>query len=181
MKFTFEAWTDSFYLATRVVENLIQRIETRVLSAFFLCVYCEEGQKSKNHLKIKKMKHLQIAFYVFCLSVLCSCNSYKYGAGDTSQKSNLTFGVVKSKIAKGHTTQNEILNLFGAPNLVTKNKANNEVWSYNKMSAVSKGGNSSFLDGSRASVSSSNQSFDLIITFDDNDVVKDYSVISSSY
>jgi hypothetical protein len=65
--------------------------------------------------------------------------------------------------------------------LTTKNKANDEVWSYNKMSVVTKGGNSSFLDGSRASIGTSSQSFDLIITFDENDVVKDYSVVSSSY
>ena len=117
----------------------------------------------------------------FSPHIFCSCNSYKYGASDATQKSNLTFGTVKSQIEKGKTTQTEILQLFGAPNLVTKNKSNNEVWSYNKMSSTSKGGNSLFVDGSRASVSSSNQSFDLIITFDDNDIVKDYSVVSSSF
>ena len=113
--------------------------------------------------------------------LLASCSSYKYGASDATQKSNLTFGVVKSKIVKGRTNQAEILQIFGAPNLTTKNKSNNEVWSYNKMSVSSKGGNSTFIDGSRASVSSSSQSFDLIIIFDENDIVSDYSVISSSY
>lgn len=119
--------------------------------------------------------------FVFCLSIFFSCNSYKYGASDTTQKSNLTFGVVKTKIIKGETSQTEILQIFGSPNLITKNKSNNEVWSYNKMAMTSKGGNSTFWDGERASVSSSSQSFDLIITFDKNDVVTEYSVVSSSY
>ena len=127
------------------------------------------------------MNKLYFILSLFCFFLLTACNSYKYGASDATQKSNLTFGVVKSKIEKGKTNQTEILQIFGSPNLTTKNKSNNEVWSYNKMSVSSKGGNSAFFDGSRASISSSSQSFDLIITFDENDIVLDYSVISSSY
>lgn len=135
----------------------------------------DEGQK--NYV----MKKSTISLCIFYIFVFVSCNSYKYGAEESAQKSNLTFGTVKSKIIKGETTQAEILQLFGNPNLTTKNKSNNEVWSYNKMAVVNKGGNSSFIDGSRASVSSSSQSFDLIITFDDKDIVLDYSVVSSSF
>ena len=127
------------------------------------------------------MNKLYVFLSLFCFSFFVSCNSYKYGASDTTQQSNLTFGVVKSKIEKGKTSQSEILQIFGSPNLTTKNKSNNEVWSYNKMSVSSKGGNSIFLDGSRASISSNSQSFDLIIIFDENDIAIDYSVISSSY
>jgi hypothetical protein len=111
-----------------------------------------------------------------------SCNSYKYGAsGETVESSNLTFGIVKSKIVKGETKQNEILELFGSPNIITKNKSNKEVWSYSKMSVVKKGGQTSFLAGERASASSSSKSFDLIITFDDDDTVNDYSVVSTKF
>ncbi|WP_374549246.1 outer membrane protein assembly factor BamE [Flavobacterium sp.] len=121
-------------------------------------------------------------FILLTSLTLLSCGSYKYGANaEPTQKSNLTFGVVKSKIQKGVTTQEEILQIFGSPNLTTKNKSNNEVWSYNKMSVQEKAGRTDFFMGQKASASSSSQSFDLIITFDDNDVVKDYSVISSSF
>lgn len=114
--------------------------------------------------------------------LFASCGSYKYGANaEPTQKSNLTFGVVKSKIHKGQTTQAEILQIFGSPNLVTKNKSNHEVWSYHKMSVQNKDGNTNFIFGQRASTSSSSQSFDLIIIFNTNDVVNDYSVISASY
>lgn len=116
------------------------------------------------------------------LLLLPSCGMYKYGEGESNtQKSNLTFGMVKSKIIKGQTTQADILEIFGAPNMVTKNKSNDEVWSYNRMSSVDKGGQTFFLFGEKASVSSSSQSFDLIITFDGNDIVKDYSVVSTSF
>jgi formylmethanofuran dehydrogenase subunit A len=111
-----------------------------------------------------------------------SCNSYKYGASNESvQDSNLTFGVVKSKVIKGTTNQEEVLQLFGSPNIITKNKGNDEVWSYNKMSVVSKGGQTSFINGSKGSSSTSTSSFDLIITFNSDDIVKDYSVISAKF
>ena len=117
-----------------------------------------------------------LSFFIF------SCNSYKYGAADQESKdSNLTFGMVKSKVEKGVTTQEEILKLFGSPNITTKNKSNDEVWSYNKMSVVNKGGQTSFMSGGKASSSSTTTSFDLIISFDENDVVKDYSVISTKF
>jgi len=49
------------------------------------------------------------------------------------------------------------------------------------MSVQEKTGRTDFFAGQKASASTSNQSFDLIITFDDKDIVKDYSVISSSF
>lgn len=117
----------------------------------------------------------------FLIIGLTSCNSYKYGTDGTAEKSNLTMGVVKSKIFKGSTSQDEILKLFGSPNLVSKNKSNREVWSYNKMSVEQKAGSTDFFAGQRASQSSSSRSFDLIITFDEKDVVLDYSVISTAF
>lgn len=112
---------------------------------------------------------------------LSACQSYKYGSESPTEKSNLTMGVVKSRIIKGETTQDEILKLFGSPNLVSKNKSNREVWSYNKMSVEQKAGSTDFFAGQRASQSSSSRSFDLIITFDEKDIVADYSVISTAF
>lgn len=124
----------------------------------------------------------KIGLLLFTICIIVSCNSYKYGASNESiQDSNLTFGVVKSKVIKGTTNQEEVLKLFGSPNIITKNKSNDEVWSYNKMSVMSKGGQTSFINGSKGSSSTSTSSFDLIITFNNDDVVKDYSVISAKF
>ncbi len=113
--------------------------------------------------------------------------------GDESQKSNLTAGMVKIQIIKGETTQAEILEIFGAPNIATKNRDNDEVWNYNRMSFESTSSSGTILgifwtglaagaaSGSRASSTATTKSFDLILIFDENDVVKNYSVIAASF
>lgn len=128
------------------------------------------------------MKKVSKAVILILMIVgLVSC-AYKYGAsGENTTSSNLTFGLVKSKIIKNETTQMEILELFGSPNITTKNRSDLEVWSYNKMSAISKGGSTVGWRNAKGSSSSSNSSFDLIITFTEDDVVKDYSVISTKF
>ncbi|MFQ5932726.1 MAG: hypothetical protein ACE5MM_09980 [Nitrospiraceae bacterium] len=118
------------------------------------------------------------------VAVLSSCAGIVRDSQPT-QKSNLTMGVAKSQIIKGKTTQAEILQLFGAPNLVTKNRANDEVWNYNRMSVDSASGSDAafaiFWSGSRALSSTTTKSFDLILVFDDKGIVKDYSIVAASF
>lgn len=106
-------------------------------------------------------------------------------ASQPTQKSNLTFAVVKSKIKKGQTSQAEILETLGSPNITTKNRQNDEVWTYSRQSYDSEsgayGGGLIIFGGHKAFSSSSAQSFDLILTFDKNDIVKDYSVVASQF
>lgn len=101
------------------------------------------------------------------------------------QKGNLTVGMVKTSIIKGKTIQNDILEVFGAPNIITKNKSGNEVWTYEKMSVESGSsvvvGTAIIVSGAGSRTSSSSRTFTLMIEFDDNDVVKDYSYRSSSF
>jgi len=101
------------------------------------------------------------------------------------QKGNLTAGMVKTTIIKGETIQNDILEVFGAPNIITKNKSGDEVWTYEKMS-VESGSSEVFgtviiVSGKGSRTSSSSRTFTLMIEFDDNDVVKDYSYRTSSF
>lgn len=119
------------------------------------------------------------------LSLLYITQAGCYAPIQQEHNSNLTAGVVKTEIIKGKTTQAEILKIFGAPNIVTKNRENDEVWNYNRMSFDkaygSEAGGFIFWGGSRAVSSSTTKSFDLIIIYDENDIVKDYSVISASF
>jgi hypothetical protein len=114
---------------------------------------------------------------------LSSCFSNQ--SNETATSSNLTVGEVKRQIVKDKTSQSEILQLFGSPNMVTKNKDGNEVWAYNKMSyqtnASASSGTLIFLGGSQAMSSAATKSFDLIITFNNKDIVKDYNMVYSSY
>jgi hypothetical protein len=110
-----------------------------------------------------------------------------------SSRSNLTAGMVKVQVIKGETTQAEVLEIFGAPNIVTKNRDNDEVWNYNRMSFESTSSSGNILgifwtglaagagSASKASSTATTKSFDLILIFDSNDVVKDYSVIAASF
>lgn len=117
---------------------------------------------------------------IISLLIMFSCAPFP--ETEPVQKSNLTTGVVKSEVIKGQTTQAEILQIFGSPNLVTKNRDDNEVWNYNKMSVSSVGGMASDVWlGSRALSSVTTSSFDLILIFDENDTVIDYSIISAAY
>jgi len=106
-------------------------------------------------------------------------------ASQPKQKSNLTHGTVKKHVVKGKTSQAEVVQLLGSPNIVTKNSQGNEVWTYTRQSYDSEsggfGGGVILFGGNKAFSSSSTSSFDLIITFDKNDVVQDYSVVTSQF
>lgn len=86
---------------------------------------------------------------------------------------------------KGDTTKTEILQILGSPNIITKNLENDEVWNYDRMSYESTYGSEFggfiFWGGSRAVSSATTKQFDLIIMFDENDKVKDYSIIVASF
>lgn len=122
----------------------------------------------------------KIIFITICTLFLFSCGNL-----EKKENSNLTYGMAKESIVKGKTTQAEILSIFGAPNIVTKNKDENEVWNYNRMSYDSKENGSGlwllFGGTNSSAVSKSSSSFDLIIIFNSDDTVKDYSVISSKF
>ncbi|MBU1727143.1 MAG: hypothetical protein KJ880_05890 [Candidatus Omnitrophica bacterium] len=102
-----------------------------------------------------------------------------------AQKSNLTAGMVNKTIVKGQTSQDEILKTFGPPNIITKNKSGKEVWTYDKVSTASSsaGGYGTILiagvGGSSSSTAS--QTFTLMVTFNENNIVEDYSMMSTAF
>ena len=135
--------------------------------------------------------------------ILISCIAFLFGCAHTSQvsnvqepspqQSNLTPGMVQSKIIKGSTTKNEILEIFGSPNIITKNKSGQEVWTYEKQSVVSTARSGSTeaygtvgvagVAGSRAESTQqvSTTTFTLMITFTKKDIVENYSMMSTKF
>lgn len=93
------------------------------------------------------------------------------------QKSNLTVGMIKSQVKKGITSQTDLLNLFGAPNLVTTNTQGKEVWSYNKSSysADARTKRSYVVENMTTS------SLDFVVTFSEKNIVEDYKVVSAAF
>ena len=117
---------------------------------------------------------------VFIFYTLTGCTSLQ-----APQKSNLTPGIIKTKIQKGTTSQADILHLLGAPNIITRDKKDNEVWTYSRQSFDSESGRSGgsliLFAKTKAFSSASSNSFDLIITFDERSLVKDYSMVSTQF
>ena len=72
-------------------------------------------------------KNIVLCLLVVFLGYGCATSGASY------QRSNLTFGMIKKNLVKGQTDQAEVLSLFGAPNIMTRNKSGEEVWTYDKI------------------------------------------------
>jgi len=125
---------------------------------------------------------------IICLIILVAAFSILFAGCTTiqaSSKNALTAGIAKTEIIKGQTIQNEILEIFGSPNIITKNKSGNEVWTYDKISveksAVGGFGVIIIAGGRKDRSIASTRTFILMIEFDDNEVVRDYSYRSSAF
>lgn len=120
---------------------------------------------------------------IFSAMFLLGCSHHT--SIEPNEKSNLTAGVVTTQVIKGDTNKTEILQLFGSPNMITKNRADKEVWTYNKMSVDNRssasGWTALFAGSSSTQRQSTTSSFDLILIFNDDEVLEDYSMISSTY
>jgi len=112
-------------------------------------------------------------------AVLCSCSS------PNSNTQTLTHGAVQLNVEKGKTTQAEVLEKFGAPNITTIDGERREVWTYQRHATVSKSNDSYatilVLGGSSSGFEQSSRTMTLIIKFDSQKVVSDFSSMYSSF
>lgn len=122
-----------------------------------------------------------LAGLVLLVSGCASSYGTKQGA---AKESALTPGMTKKFIYPGKTTQTEVLEVFGPPDLVTR-KSGTEVWTYDKISqdvTTSGGFITIFIAGySKGSSHSHNRSSMVIIYFDKNEVVRDYNLSVSNF
>lgn len=104
-------------------------------------------------------------------------------------KESLTHGAVQMTLATGKTTQTEVLEAFGAPNITTLDASGEEVWTYRRHATVTSIAQQSgyfnvlvFGTGSGAAdQSTSVKSMTLIIKFNSSKVVSDFRSMSSSF
>jgi hypothetical protein len=117
--------------------------------------------------------------------------------------------MVKKYVKVGTATQTDIITVFGAPNIITRDKDGNEVWTYDKQSmasaaeiaqwnaagnatiagggivgtspvgGIASGGGSTGKSSSSGQVSSA--TFTLMITFDKKETVKDYRMMATQF
>lgn len=103
---------------------------------------------------------------VFCL---VGCNATKA----TPTESNLTAGMAKATIQKGATTQAEIMEVFGPPDLVT-HRDDLQIWTYDKIRYDVRSDAGTLFLYSAGSTRSSSTSTMMIIYFDKADIVREY-------
>ena len=119
---------------------------------------------------------------VIVLGLTLSCRST---ADDKPLNSELTQGNVQMHVVRGETTKSQVLEVFGAPNLTTRDGAGLEVWTYERSAREAKS-NEAFWTVVLAGQSSSgfeesSRNMILIIKFDAKDVVNDFSSRQSSF
>ena len=120
--------------------------------------------------------------------ILFSC-----AANKPDDSNNLTLGTVQSKISKGQS-QSSVMDILGSPNIVTKDSQGREVWTSDRISSENDASSSfvfyilnpiSWFTGggtnSKSSSSSSSKSLTVLITFDDNKNVLDFTYQSLKY
>lgn len=139
------------------------------------------------------MKHilLLVIFMISgCVTTEIRSPTEPFQGAETQETSNrLTHGQVQLTLKKGITTQNEVLEIFGAPNIVTTDSTGLEVWTYQKHAIVEKSDSSNvygtiilFGAGSKAiGFEKSSRTMTLIIKFDENKKVIDFKSMSTSF
>jgi hypothetical protein len=66
---------------------------------------------------------------------------------DKTEKNNLTHGMAQMTLRVGQTTQMEVLDTFGAPNITTLDGEGREVWVYDRHATVTAQSSSGFSVG----------------------------------
>ena len=126
-------------------------------------------------------------------------------APEPATPSALSYGIVTSQVRKGETTQLDLVQLFGSPNISTYDSAGIETWVYERtVTQTDVQSNSKAVQGAAnlglffnfgnagggvaggqstqaASTASSVRSITVIVKFNDKKIVSDYSVRASYF
>ncbi len=97
--------------------------------------------------------------------------------GEDARTGALTAGMVEKSVIKGQTTQTEVIEMFGPPDILSY-RDGREVWTYDKTTYdIEQSSNYFtviFVGGDRKKTRSTSTSSMVILYFDANEVVEDY-------
>lgn len=139
---------------------------------------------------MKQILLLVIIMISGCVTTEIRSPTEPFQGAETQETSNrLTHGQVQLTLKKGITTQNEVLEIFGSPNITTIDSSGHEVWTYQRHATVEKSNSSNvygtiilFGGGSKAAgFEQSSRTMTLIIKFDENKKVADFKSMSTSF
>lgn len=131
---------------------------------------------------------IKILTFMALLS-LVGCTTSPFPMEDIVPNSPFTHGNVQLTLKKGVTSQSNVLEAFGAPNVATIDSEGNEVWTYQKNATVATSRDSSvygtvIFAGGRVSTSGFEQSsrtMTLILKFDATKKVIDFKSMTTSF
>ena len=126
-------------------------------------------------------KPIIIGFVAFAL---IACGNPPTTRPVSDQDNQLTHGNVQLILKNGETTQTEVLEGFGAPNITSVAGNGHEVWTYQRHATDTQAASENWAVFSRDTTvgfSQSNRTITLIIKFDENKIVKDFRSRASSF
>ena len=134
------------------------------------------------------MRAITIAFIV-TFSIFSGCSPTGGEVDTQSAPSGLTHGNVQLNLHKGQTSQNEVLEAFGPPNIMTYDSSGHEVWTYQRHATISKSkvsgsyGTVILLGGSSQTTGfeQSSRTMTLIIKFDEEKRVSDFRSMTTTF
>lgn len=135
-------------------------------------------------------KGIVIGFLISCVAVFASCSTARRAVSTQEglQGDRLTVGTVQKEIKKGMSGA-EVAQALGSPNIVTTDEQGREVWIYDKISTDRIQSESSDYgtlilfgyQGRADSSSTSQQTLTIIIKFDHDKKVRDFSYHASRF
>ena len=136
------------------------------------------------------MRYVLVLISFTCLLIIgCATTPTTNNETSTSQSSPFTHGNVQLTIKQNITTQLEILEKFGSPNITTIDASGREVWTYQKHATVSKSSETNAYgtvilfggSGSSSGFEQSTKTMTLIIKFDESKKVSDFKSMTTSF
>ena len=126
------------------------------------------------------MNNIRAILTTCAVLIFVGCNT----VSKEYDKSGITHGTVQLHLEKGKTTQAEVLDKFGSPNIATTD-GEEEIWTYQKHGSTSKSagaaGSLLFVGGSTSGFSQSSRTMTLFIRFNSSKIVSDFDSRYSSF
>jgi hypothetical protein len=107
----------------------------------------------------------------------------------TVRNSELTHGNVQMTLRLGETTQTDVLETFGAPNITSIDSSGREVWTYQRHARVAQSSGNAYYwtivlaggTGGSSGFETTSRTMTLIIKFDEAKVVSDFRSRASNF
>lgn len=142
------------------------------------------------------LKILSVPALAGLLLAGCSAQQHATDVRAAEETNRLTVGTVQREVRMGMSAA-EVAEVLGSPNIVSSDDQRNETWIYDKISSDvtysrssgtivglvfgGSGGGAGVGSTSSGSTSTSQRTLTVIIKFDDNNMVRDFSYHSSQF